>query len=539
MTEIPQELIDRFIDESSDSVEDLKSVSLVGKAWVNRARFHLFRSVTLAPLDPKEISEYQAYLRQKASNSGKSRHFYQPLSPAEQRSLRLPSIQKSRCQILDSLADSLHHIPSVEYFRRWLGLGGDDAAAESMIMRDLRSDEGFYAMQYMRWGSLDLPWGWGGIDQLPFCNLCYLHIEWSVFGWTGPPSWVQYPQELRIGPTPQFITFLQANGEGLVHLSLDEYPGYQLTQLEDDAPEGLMHLLAKYAPKLHTLQLSASHPHQTNPPPPPPPPPPPHPHFHHDNEASSRNIVPVYPSGEDVSALSLDAIEEDVDLASSSLTLERLQLSGFGMESMVLIEDALLNGDVISTGTLRRLALSAMPIGYNYSVFLSPLRKSLTHLTLALDVTGSISSPVLVQFFIDDILSTVAHANIKYLTFPKLEFLHFIVNSIPINEGLLYGILESMDISSRRTTTPIKTLPHLRFSFNDSAKHNVWSRTHTAPVDRLLEKIIQHAVVKLVTMNQFEAFELEQRYPFSFATGGLRFREADDWWNDRVRTPTR
>ncbi|KAJ3710894.1 hypothetical protein DFJ43DRAFT_1009125 [Lentinula guzmanii] len=55
MSDLPQEVIDRFIDELSNSIEDLRNLSLVCRSWLRRARYHLFRSITLGPQDFKEI----------------------------------------------------------------------------------------------------------------------------------------------------------------------------------------------------------------------------------------------------------------------------------------------------------------------------------------------------------------------------------------------------------------------------------------------------------------------------------------------------
>ncbi|KAJ3742319.1 hypothetical protein DFH05DRAFT_202624 [Lentinula detonsa] len=70
MSNLPQELIDRIIDELSNLIEDLRNLSLVCRPWLRRARYHLFRSITLGPRDLKEIREHYAYVKQKASRRG-------------------------------------------------------------------------------------------------------------------------------------------------------------------------------------------------------------------------------------------------------------------------------------------------------------------------------------------------------------------------------------------------------------------------------------------------------------------------------------
>ncbi|KAJ3863140.1 hypothetical protein EV359DRAFT_21196, partial [Lentinula novae-zelandiae] len=49
MPDLPQELIDRFIDNFLHSIDDLKNLSLVSKSWLPRARYYIFRFITLAP----------------------------------------------------------------------------------------------------------------------------------------------------------------------------------------------------------------------------------------------------------------------------------------------------------------------------------------------------------------------------------------------------------------------------------------------------------------------------------------------------------
>ncbi|KIK52090.1 hypothetical protein GYMLUDRAFT_180546, partial [Collybiopsis luxurians FD-317 M1] len=45
-SQCPQELVDCIIDELSDSKADLFSCSLVSRSWLQRARKHLFRSIS-------------------------------------------------------------------------------------------------------------------------------------------------------------------------------------------------------------------------------------------------------------------------------------------------------------------------------------------------------------------------------------------------------------------------------------------------------------------------------------------------------------
>ncbi|RXW22433.1 hypothetical protein EST38_g3434 [Candolleomyces aberdarensis] len=55
---LPQELIDKVVDETEDDSSGLKALSLVGTQWSQRARKHMFREIRLMeqldhPLDPK------------------------------------------------------------------------------------------------------------------------------------------------------------------------------------------------------------------------------------------------------------------------------------------------------------------------------------------------------------------------------------------------------------------------------------------------------------------------------------------------------
>lgn len=45
---LPFDIVDLFIDELRDSLDDLRSCALVCRSWLPRARFHLFRSISLA-----------------------------------------------------------------------------------------------------------------------------------------------------------------------------------------------------------------------------------------------------------------------------------------------------------------------------------------------------------------------------------------------------------------------------------------------------------------------------------------------------------
>ncbi|KIK54919.1 hypothetical protein GYMLUDRAFT_76827 [Collybiopsis luxurians FD-317 M1] len=515
--DIPQELIDRFIDELSESTQDLKSIALVGRPWLSRARYHLFRFITLAPLDPKEVNDYFAYLRRRASSSG-GRHFYNPLSDEERRFLHSPPIQKPQQFVLQSISDTLtfvrglklesavriggtRKIPAADYFGRWLGFGGDDVAEESIIMRDLGSNESFYEMQQQRWISIDLPWGWTGIHELPFRNLRYLHIQWSVF------SWVTHPELSPISenqwPDYQFKRFIQANGGTLEHISVDEYPGFQMTQYEEDMSDSLLYLLTNNAPQLRTLFMGGILPRMNSNP------------ARRANRTALRQ-PPIYSSGEAVPAVSSNA--EDVSLSFNSLSLERFYLRGFESESMLFIEDSLLNGGALAAGKTKYLGLSTMPSDYNYKTLFSSLKRSITHLTLDLD-------------------KAVLRANIKFLTFPQLQCLQLIVNPLLGNaprEIINTLCRSSSGGSSQSSSSSPNKLQRLHFGFNSrflSEEHPVIEVFRPYPfIDHQLHDLTVHqSKVALVTIALPE-IDLERAFPYTIGAGSLKSQGTNEWW---------
>ncbi|KAF9073063.1 hypothetical protein BDP27DRAFT_1417523 [Rhodocollybia butyracea] len=378
---IPQELIDRFVDESRWDVDTLKNLSLVSRPWLSRTRHYLFHSITLAPRDIKEIYEYKSYLtRAKTSPTGSTR-YYVPMSLEDRRLLDSSLDPTPQNVFLSSTPNILHHVrclhlessiriggsrklTPIEYFQRYLGFGED-----SLIVRDLTSDEGLFDLQQKRWASVDLPWGQFGLLELPFCKLQYVHIQWSVFSWMLDDSEVPSGQWLGF----QFGVLLKANEGTLDHVSIDEYPGFAWR--EEDSSElvldGLLHLLAQNAPQIRTLCLQgpllprrrASRRHSA---------------MHPTPNVWDRPLA-RYPSGEEVPPVFSNPDDDDAP-SNGELSIKHLFLRGFTSDSMVLIEDAFLNSSVLSR--LESLALSAMPDGFNYKVFLSTLRHSLTHLTL-------------------------------------------------------------------------------------------------------------------------------------------------------------
>ncbi|KAJ3873618.1 hypothetical protein F5051DRAFT_418785 [Lentinula edodes] len=194
MPDLPQELIDRFID-------DLKNLSLVSKPWLPKARYHIFRFITLAPQDLERIREHYAYLEHKASAIRNGRYYHHPF--AEQRLLHssLFGYLHPQTFFVSSLRDTLHLVQGLQlesfiqvgrgrrispqkYFDQWLGIRGQEFAEESILMRDLYVDDKFHKRQKDHWNAIDLPCGHrAGLHALPFRCLRYLQIRWSVFSW--------------------------------------------------------------------------------------------------------------------------------------------------------------------------------------------------------------------------------------------------------------------------------------------------------------------------------------------------------------------
>lgn len=407
MSNLPQELIDSIVDKCSESREDLRNLSLVSRSWLTRARYHLFRSITLAPQDPKEIHDYHAYLKRKASSrtSPGTQRYYDPLSTAEIKSLQSSLVQKPQNLLLEELSipDSIRElrldssirigggrkVAAAEYLQRWLGFG-TDPSEDCMIARDLKAGDDIYEVQQERWSSIDLPWGHYEGLHLPFRNLRYLHIQWSVFSWICP-----FDLNIKDGaqipaihwPGYQFGVLLKASGETLEHISVDEYPGFRLEPYADatEAPDALLDLLAQNVPNLRSLSLGGLMlPRRTNP----------LLTSGHGTAPYPSRPFPTYPSGDEVPPV-FSTSDENISLKPqppSFPSLERFFLRGFESESTVLIEDSLLNRSRLIGERTKYLSLSAMPVDYDYRILFSALCHSLIHLTLDLDKSSESAS---------------------------------------------------------------------------------------------------------------------------------------------------
>ncbi|KAJ3817794.1 hypothetical protein F5880DRAFT_1511488 [Lentinula raphanica] len=400
MTHLPQEIINRFIDEFYDSVKDLKILTLVAKSWLHRARQHLFRSLTLVPQDLQAIRDKYANVKRRDSYkilidpndflTEQDRHFlHSPLAENPQ------ATQTFLSSITDTLpfVRGLRLLPHVqvggekilarEYLHDWLGYGGDEHASRCRLRWRSSSYEDYLERRQATWDSVDLPWARGaGLHALPFRNLRFLEIQWSVFIWT-PPSerGLVGPANPKDWPAYQLAMLVKSNGGTLEYVSIDEYPGFRLEQSDSTLNgDGLLDLLAKNAPNLRSLYLGglreASYPQLDLV----------QPQGFEDFLSDSR---PLYISGEEIPDVMLgdDSFLERPTIPSD---LERLFIRGFDSESTTLIEDALLNRGIFSVKSLTHLTLSVMPKGYDYMFMFSKVQKSLTHLTLDLkDSNGS------------------------------------------------------------------------------------------------------------------------------------------------------
>lgn len=604
MPDLPQELIDRFVDDHSESTEDLKNLSLVGRCWLHRARYNLFRLITLAPQDPKEIKEYYAYLRRRVSMPARGgRNHYHALTSSEQRLLHSSLTQhpQPQKQFLSSLSDILPYvrglrlessirigggrkIPPMEYFHRWLGYG-NEYAEESLLMRDLVSyDDNFLEKQNERWEAVDLPWGHrAGLHELPFRNLRYLHIQWSAFGWISPSPVAEdidgdFPDSVNpdMWPGYQLGKLLKSSADTLNHVSIDEYPGFQLEQYgtPPHGTDALLDVLAENAPNLKSLCLGGLMvPRRMSP------------HPMHDHYIDSPDPGPffsrdrpAYRTGEEVPPVYSDPIYNDGTTPRQAiiLSLERLYLRGFDSKSTLLIEDVLLNRGILSSNT-KYLALSAMPEDFDYMFLFSRLRQSITHLTLDLD-----KSSALVQSFfyrVTNLISVLIARTLKleFTTFPKLKYLQVImeptINAHANLEHIICSLYDGafpMDDGHRRSSwlfvrhevqpsssVHISKTSSQQFRLHVAFGHGIQSYIGSS-VDYLLKILTVTAVIAdtqltkhselpkpsalrrtrvnlidLVTIDLPET-ELEKVFPLTFQTGHLMSGSTDEWWRPPV-----
>ncbi|KAJ3770123.1 hypothetical protein FB446DRAFT_790760 [Lentinula raphanica] len=164
MSRPPQEIIDRIVDEFHGSFADLKALSLVARPWLHRTRYHLFRSLTLAPRDLQAIRDNYTDAKRRAS----LKLIVDPddyLTSGEEQLIRSPLAENPQPThyFLSSIAHALHHVrgvrlvshvrlggravPMMEYFHDWLGFGGDEYALHCRVRYISSSDEDFRERQ--------------------------------------------------------------------------------------------------------------------------------------------------------------------------------------------------------------------------------------------------------------------------------------------------------------------------------------------------------------------------------------------------------
>ncbi|KAJ3967662.1 hypothetical protein EV361DRAFT_871469 [Lentinula raphanica] len=486
MFDLPQELIDRFIDEFHNSARELKTLSLVDKRWLHRARTHLFRNLTLMPQDLQAIHDNYDDVKRRASLEAavNSAHY---LTLGERKFLLSPLAEnpQSTQSFLSSIANNLCNVRGLRlssdirvgvkgssahcYFRNRLGYGDDEAVSSY--------SEGIRYKQLAQWDDIDLPWGHcAGLHALPFRNLRFLHIQWSVFSWI-PPSIIAGEPDILGGMDPdlwpgyQLSMLIRSNADTLDHLSIDEYPGFQFSKngAASSSKDGdpLFDLLAKDAPNLRSLSLVGLQVTR------------PDSFLRVDKELlypDGEKIPPVMPTGTD------DSASPPPHSITRSLSLERLFLQGFDQSSYYKIENALINFHEPVLGSLnylKYLALSSMPKDYDYMFILCEvqlLHQPLTHLTLDLDESTS-------------------NLNLKFSLFPNLERLQLIVHSANRTRSCFRRIVKSLSIDGfpLEETLPavqvVKVL-HIAFGIYSASSDMVKYYFSSTELDGMLKDMI-------------------------------------------------
>ncbi|KAJ3967661.1 hypothetical protein EV361DRAFT_1007462 [Lentinula raphanica] len=490
MFDLPQELIDRFIDEFHDSNEDLKALSLVSRSWLHHARYHLFRSLALMPQDFTAMREHYDDVKYKASLPSTKDPDLR-LTLQDENFLRSPLAgnPQSTQAFLSSIATTLPYVrglrllsfvqvgnklmPARNYLQGWLGYGGDECAVRRKA----------------RWESLDLPWGRGsGLHALPFRNLRFLYIQWSVFSWTPPSEGSINPDDW---PGYQLAMLISSNANTLDQVYVDEYPGFQLVQrCSSPIRDALLDLLAKNAPNLQSLCLGGLR----------------EPFY----MSFSDNIKPegsdnflirdraLYPAGEKIPHVMRS--DYCLPMNSPSISLQRLYIEGFDPESTTLLEGAILNRGIFSLQNLTHLALSVMPKGYNYMFMFSQVQGSLTHLSLDLNLG----------------LRLLSAAQVLFL--PKA------------------GMLTAHD-GSRESVVQVVKLLHISFGFNGPLVDPIFLTE--ASIDELLENLVctdtelpesmGRTQVEGITFKLRETL-LAETLPRTYRTGRLKSGNTNYWW---------
>ncbi|KAJ3770118.1 hypothetical protein FB446DRAFT_847231 [Lentinula raphanica] len=530
MFDLPQELIDRFIDEFHDSNEDLKALSLVSRSWLHHARYHLFRSLALMPQDFTAMREHYDDVKYKASLPSTKDPDLR-LTLQDENFLRSPLAgnPQSTQAFLSSIATTLPYVrglrllsfvqvgnklmPARNYLQGWLGYGGDECSSHSRLAWQSLSYEDFLQRRKARWESLDLPWGRGsGLHALPFRNLRFLYIQWSVFSWTPPSEGSINPDDW---PGYQLAMLISSNANTLDQVYVDEYPGFQLVQhCSSPNRDALLDLLAKNAPNLQSLCLGGLR----------------EPFY----MSFSDNIEPegsdnflirdraLYPAGEKIPHVMRS--DYCLPMNSPSISLQRLYIEGFDPESTTLLEGAILNRGIFSLQNLTHLALSVMPKGYDYMFMFSQVQGSLTHLSL-------------------DLKDSDYYLQLRFCFFPKLECLQLMVHDTYQTWENLHDIVESLSDNvyhldgSRESVVQVVKLLHISFGFNGPLVDPIFLTE--ASIDELLENLVctdtelpesmGRTQVEGITFKLRETL-LAETLPRTYRTGRLKSGNTDYWW---------
>ncbi|KAJ3756131.1 hypothetical protein EV360DRAFT_72263 [Lentinula raphanica] len=498
MFELPQELIDRFIDEFHDSNEDLKALSFVSRSWLHRARYHLFRSLALMPQDFTAMREHYDDVKYKASlPSTKDPDLRLTLQDEDFLRSPLAGNPQSTQAFLSSIATTLLMFEVYDCYR--LSKLAINLCPRGIIFRagldmESLSYEDFLQRRKARWESLDLPWGRGsGLHALPFRNLRFLYIQWSMFSWTPPSEGSINPDDW---PGYQLAMLISSNANTLDQVYVDEYPGFQLVQhCSSPNRDALLDLLAKNAPNLQSLCLGGLR----------------EPFY----MSFSDNIEPegsdnflirdraLYPAGEKIP--------------------HHLYIEGFDPESTTLLEGAILNRGIFSLQNLTHLALSVMPKGYDYMFMFSQVQGSLTHLSL-------------------DLKDSDYYLQLRFCFFPKLECLQLMVHDTYQTWENLHDIVESLSdnvyhLDGSESVVQVVKLLHISFGFNGPLVDPIFLTE--ASIDELLENLVctdtelpesmGRTQVEGITFKLRETL-LAETLPRTYRTGRLKSGNTDYWW---------
>ncbi|KAJ3713105.1 hypothetical protein C8R42DRAFT_685219 [Lentinula raphanica] len=526
MLYLPQELVDRIIDEFYDSFGDLKNLSLVARSWLHRARCHLFRSLTLNPQDLQAIRDHYADLKRRDSldfildpddyvSLQDKKFLCSPLAENPQPTQSflssitniIPHVRGLQLLSWIQVGDQL--VPAKVYHREWLGYGGDAYASHCRLRRSLSSNEDFLERQKVQWNSIDLPWERGtGLHALPFRNLRLIYIQWSVFSWTLPFERTAGPANPANWPGIQLALLLKSNGSTLDHVHVTEYPGFQPDK-NGSTRDALLNLLAQNAPNLRSLCLGGLRKAY-------------YPQFRSlESEDPPLPDRVLYPSGEEVPHIILDHNCPPDNLA--TIYLERLFLQGFEAESTILIQEAMLNGGVFSLKNLSHLVLSVMPMGYDYMFMFSKVQGTLTHLTL-------------------DLKDSTLYASLRFHFFPRLAYLQFIVHAIYRSWVNLHDIVRALSDNAYHldgSLPVIQLVKRLHISYGSSARLINHGYLLAASADELLESLVcipseipesmGRSQVEEITFDVSESM-LADTFPLTYSTGRLKEGQTDHWW---------